>query len=90
VSPDRAIEAQLATHLSAALDAYVRARRSLTNQDVVAGAAEFLTQVCVRAFEAERDQGYPHTVAQVATEVDTLTGAVATETMRRLVRRWTP
>jgi hypothetical protein len=86
----RAIELQLARHLSEALNAYVRDGRSLTNQDVTAGAAEFFTQVCVRAFAAERDQGYPHAVAEVAEEIDALTGAVARETMRRLARRFTP
>jgi hypothetical protein len=86
----RAIELQLARHLTAALDAYVHDGRPLTNQDVLAGVAEFFTQVCVRGFAAERNQGYPHAVAQVAEEMDALTGAVAMETMRRLRRIWTP
>jgi len=91
VSPDRAIELQMAEHLYAALEAFVRQQRPRpTNQDVTAGRAEFLTQVCVMAFVAERDQGYPRTVEDMAEQMDALTDAIADETRKRLQLRWTP
>ena len=56
-SPERAVEIRIAEHLARALQTLVRQERGLTNDDVLAGSAEFLTRVCVMAFMAEREQG---------------------------------
>ena len=78
-------------HLNWALQALVRQTHPrLTNGDVMAGCAAFLTQVCVKAFAAEREQGFAHDLAEIAEEMEDLTGEVAAEVMERLQRRWTP
>jgi hypothetical protein len=91
VSSDRMIELLVADRLNAALQALVRQTHPrLTNGDVIAGCAEFLTQVCVKAFAAERAQGFAHDVAEMVEEMDELAGEVAAEVLQRLQRCWTP
>jgi hypothetical protein len=89
-SPERAVEIRIAEHLGAALQTLVRTERGLSNDEVIAGSAEFLTRVCVMAFVAERDQGYPRTIEDMAEQMDALTGAIAAEIRKRLRWRWTP
>ena len=70
VSHERDIERRIAAHLARALDQLVQQTRPrLTNQDVLAGCAEFLTQMCLKAFVYERAEGYPHTLANPHTNV---------------------
>jgi hypothetical protein len=91
MSPARAVEIRIAEHLGAALQALVRQTHPrLTNGDVIAGCAEFFTQVCVKAFAAERAQGFAHDVAEIVEEMDELAGEVAAEVLQRLQRCWTP
>jgi hypothetical protein len=89
ISPARAIEIRIAEHLGRALEALVR-KEPLSNDDVMAGSAEFLTRVCVMAFVAEREQGYPRTFEDMSEQMDALMDAIAAEVRTRLRARWTP
>jgi hypothetical protein len=84
----RVRELRIAQHLAAALDSLIRHAPRLESADVMAGCAEFLTSVCVRAFCAQREQGVDMPLAETQQIMESLTGTIVAETLGRLERRW--
>ena len=88
MTEERARELAIARTLRQALNTAGRTMGDMSNDDAIAGSAEFLVQVLVEAHAAERAQTGPTPLDEIAGRLDALHAEIKRVVLHQLRQRW--